>query len=133
MDPETVVTFGLGAALLAAFGVGAVLVIKGFRFAENAKEQLMEAIAHATRDADAKVNLLTAKLELLQQKQQHHELYTEREFLSKTTANLVFDRIEKAIAESKQSIESRLIRMEEKVDHAVQGNVAERAAGRKAS
>jgi hypothetical protein len=113
----TVGLLGLGVACLAA-GIG-VATWLGTQLRKLKDEILVELRRSHLEPAGARLVGVENGLAKLERQMNEHELYAERTFLSKATAGIVFDRLEKGLGELRTAIETatrgteaRLIRIE---------------------
>lgn len=80
------------------------------------RSEVLEAVAGMTKGIDEDVRKVTDRLAAISDRQHAHELHVEQKFISKETANLVFGRLELAIADLGRGIEAKLVRIEERLD-----------------
>jgi hypothetical protein len=119
MEAQTVT---VGLALIAIGCAGG-----GFGFAfwhsgqlHRVKDEILTEVRRShVEPSDEKAKVLAAEADALATRLHDLELYVERNFLSKSTANLVFERLEKGLGEirsaveaSRSSADARLIRIE---------------------
>lgn len=104
MNPDTVLTIGLGSLIVVCIGGGVGVVVWLYGKFKEIEDAMREAIQDARSDGDNQIARLDGKIEEVSSRQQRHELHVEQNFLSKSSANAFFGRVEKAIDEMRGDI-----------------------------
>lgn len=123
MDPNTVLTLGLGGLIVLTFiaGVGVVTWLHGQLEAErkttletvqSALKPLTEALERLAETSAEELKSVSAEVREASQKIATHELYTERNFMSKHTGQLLIEGIRADFKESRAELLMRLGRIE---------------------
>ena len=108
---QTTITVGLAAVFVACAGGGLGCAFwLSDRFVKI-KDELLEAIAQARKDGDAKTDERSDKLDELTRRQSLHELTVEQRFMSKETAGAIMTRIEGAVQQMRGDLSSLINRI----------------------
>lgn len=123
MPGDTVITLGFAGLVIAVFsaGVGVVMWLRGQLSAERRAtmadvKQTLEPIAaeveNMARDQADELKALRAALHEIAGKLHGHELYSERQFMSKQTGTLIVEGIRADLKEFRGEMVARLMRIE---------------------
>lgn len=118
MEPSSVITWGIGSALVGAFLAGVAVITFLGRKLTNLRTDLIGEIHKSRSDGDKKIDSLRSELATLASRQQAHELHVAMNLATRSAVTEAMERIERAVGVLSDRVDARLVRMEERLERA---------------
>ena len=114
--PVTIELVALIAGVVTVIAVVAMFAVRMVRGSiKGLKDELMDAITGLRSDVDKRLDGINGKIDHLSLDHANHKVHVAEQYMSKASANIVFDKISSQLDTMGSKMDSRLMRIEDRL------------------